>query len=680
MKSHRVIIGVLSLVLAGTASGLAQQTAEELYQAGLYQEEVHGDLEGAIEIYRTILNDHADSRAVAAKAQLHIGICYETLGLQEAQQAYERVVANYGDQSEVVRQARARLAALRPAVAKARGPVARLVLSGANPADQIDSHRAIIPSPDGHRVAYTQSNVVYVRDLATGETEQVASRGPTEVHGPPVWSADGKRLAFTVKDTATQVNVVKILDLSTRQTRTIPMPAEGEKYLLDWTRDGRQLLYSDERARSLHIMAVDDGTVTTVSDSVWPWQRATFSPDGRFVAYAHGATPRGPHTLCVQPVSGGPRREILESGDRMYLHPLWSPDGSAIGHQQSDGIWVVPMADGIASGPARLAYRTESPRWGIAWTAAGGLYYTANEQRNVPVRVEVDPGTGQAVGAPAEELTEYPGLGTYRWSPDGRRVALTGWHNDLTVYSIDTKTSTSFDPVEQEGRLWFSGGMWSPDGRELWYEHVLPGRAASIMKALDLASGSVREMFRLPPQSGAISLNADASRMAFMRPGSGVGSVEFVVAETGQTDGQVVATLKGSEMLPRRGPEISPGGDRVLYVVMGPRSAGAREGTIWVVGSDGTGARKLKEVPGIRSAMWDPSGRFVAYTARTDTTDTVLRVVDVATASEHDIPVPSTRNSYYLQDWSLDGRFIGFLRVDYWWEYWAVRGLLEGGG
>jgi Tol biopolymer transport system component len=222
--------------------------------------------------------------------------------------------------------------------------------------------------------------------------------------------------------------------------------------------------------------------------------------------------------------------------------------------------------------------------------------------------------------------------------------------------------------------------MWSPDGRELWYEHVLPGRAASIMKALDLASGSVREMFRLPPQSGAISLNADASRMAFMRPGSGVGSVEFVVAETGQTDGQVVATLKGSEMLPRRGPEISPGGDRVLYVVMGPRSAGAREGTIWVVGSDGTGARKLKEVPGIRSAMWDPSGRFVAYTARTDTTDTVLRVVDVATASEHDIPVPSTRNSYYLQDWSLDGRFIGFLRVDYWWEYWAVRGLLEGGG
>jgi tetratricopeptide (TPR) repeat protein len=168
MKSRRVIIGVLSLVLAGTASGLAQQTAEELYQAGLYQEEVHGDLEGAIEIYRTILNDHPDSRAAAAKAQLHIGICYETLGLQEAQQAYERVVANYGDQSEVVRQARTRLAALRPTVAKARGPVARLVLSGANPADQIDSHRAIIPSPDGHRVAYTQSNVVYGRDRTGG--------------------------------------------------------------------------------------------------------------------------------------------------------------------------------------------------------------------------------------------------------------------------------------------------------------------------------------------------------------------------------------------------------------------------------------------------------------------------------------------------------------------------------
>ncbi len=97
MRQRHVVTMVLALALTWTATGYAQQSAEELYQAGLYQEEVQGDLERAIATYRSILTDHPDSRAVGAKAQLHIGLCYEMLGLNDAQQAYRRVIDDYAE-------------------------------------------------------------------------------------------------------------------------------------------------------------------------------------------------------------------------------------------------------------------------------------------------------------------------------------------------------------------------------------------------------------------------------------------------------------------------------------------------------------------------------------------------------------------------------------------------------
>ena len=48
MRAHRIPISVVALVIAAASAVHAQQTAEELYQAGLYQEEVQGNLESAI--------------------------------------------------------------------------------------------------------------------------------------------------------------------------------------------------------------------------------------------------------------------------------------------------------------------------------------------------------------------------------------------------------------------------------------------------------------------------------------------------------------------------------------------------------------------------------------------------------------------------------------------------------
>ena len=112
MKSHRFIIVVLVFTFIRVSSGYAQQTAEQLYQSGLYKEEINGEMDAAIKIYETIINQFPENRSVAAKAMLHFGICKERLGMKEATVAYERVVREYADQQETVAEARVRLAAL----------------------------------------------------------------------------------------------------------------------------------------------------------------------------------------------------------------------------------------------------------------------------------------------------------------------------------------------------------------------------------------------------------------------------------------------------------------------------------------------------------------------------------------------------------------------------------------
>lgn len=78
-------------------------------EAAIHREVVVGDLKGAIEEYKGILA--GGSRESAAKALLQMGRCMDKLGRHaEAQDAYMRIVRQYGDQTDVVAQARSWLA------------------------------------------------------------------------------------------------------------------------------------------------------------------------------------------------------------------------------------------------------------------------------------------------------------------------------------------------------------------------------------------------------------------------------------------------------------------------------------------------------------------------------------------------------------------------------------------
>jgi len=173
----------------------SQKSAAEIFDMAFYYEDVQGDLQKAIELYEQILKQFPENRKIAAKAQFQIGMCYEKLGLNEAQKAYQNVVDNYPDQVEEAKLAREKLTSLSRAKTDMKELKIQKVLEG-----QIVVYSSV--SPDGRYYAYPdwgKGGNLAVRNFATGK-----SRALTEDKGgfafDARWSSDGKNLAYAWTD------------------------------------------------------------------------------------------------------------------------------------------------------------------------------------------------------------------------------------------------------------------------------------------------------------------------------------------------------------------------------------------------------------------------------------------------------------------------------------------------
>jgi hypothetical protein len=79
----------------------------------------------------------------------------------------------------------------------------------------------------------------------------------------------------------------------------------------------------------------------------------------------------------------------------------------------------------------------------------------------------------------------------------------------------------------------------------------------------------------------------------------------------------------------------------------------------------------------LRSALWDPSSQFIAYTGSMGKKPDVFRVVEVSSGAVRDLPLPDVRLAR-VTDWSRDGTLIGIIANQSRWEYWTLQGLQDG--
>ena len=219
----KVILAVGLALLAALALAVAgQQSAEQLYKSGLYEEEVSGDLTKAIGIYQDILKRFPDSREVAANAQLHIGLCYEKSGAQEAQKAFQKVIENYPEQAEAVRLARDKLAVLLGARAPVRSQDTDFRLRQVWTGPETDTCGAV--SPDGRYLSFVDwmTGDLAIRELATGTNRRLTNKGSWQ-QSPEFalfskWSPDSRRIVYQWynKDEIYELRVFHIQDSTAR--------------------------------------------------------------------------------------------------------------------------------------------------------------------------------------------------------------------------------------------------------------------------------------------------------------------------------------------------------------------------------------------------------------------------------------------------------------------------------
>jgi hypothetical protein len=115
----KVILGLFATL--GLSLAPLGQSAQEIYQRGLVQEQAAGNLKQAIELYLQAAKEAGKDRRLAAKALIRAAGSEEKLGQPEAANMYAQVMRMYPEQREQAQVAQVRLAALRMSPARLQG-------------------------------------------------------------------------------------------------------------------------------------------------------------------------------------------------------------------------------------------------------------------------------------------------------------------------------------------------------------------------------------------------------------------------------------------------------------------------------------------------------------------------------------------------------------------------------
>ena len=202
-------------------------------------------------------------------------------------------------------------------------------------------------SPEGDRLAFAaqtrRAYAIYVHNLVRGVTEQLNTGGFG--NWPVEWSPDGTSIALSSDREEGVRNVYRMAaDGSSDPVRVAP--SDQSQILASWSsQDVIAYLQGDD----IWVLP-PDGEPAPFFTSDETERYATFSPDGRWLAYTSNQT--GENEVYVRPYPGPvPATRISSDGG---VSPTWSRDGGQIYFLSQGGMMVVDVTPGdpFRVGPA----------------------------------------------------------------------------------------------------------------------------------------------------------------------------------------------------------------------------------------------------------------------------------------------------------------------------------------
>jgi Tol biopolymer transport system component len=636
MKPTKLVLLTGLLCAALSAGYLASQAkdnkAEVALQAAIKTETVDGDLKGAIEQYKKIAAQPGAGRTVVATALLRMGQCYEKLGdadTREARKAYEQVVREYTDQAGIVAQARVRLVAL-GSPGGGGGLVTRRVLTDASGVGG-----ALTADGKSIRGIDWDTGDVVQFDVAGGQKRRITNRLPWSdkgnTLGDQAFSRDGKQIAYdciVLSGTKEWVPQLRMRNLDGSGLRTLCAEKDTYVYPLDWSPDAGSILAYRERnkAKELTLISTADGSVRVLRSMTLDWVRASFSPDGRFVAFSslrEGSPPQGDVFL----MTADGRNEVVVAGHPAEDQLLgWTPDGrNLVFFSDRSGtwdIWTVPIIGGKQQGEPELlkehfGYDTEV----LGFAPDGSCYYKTDTSAGRFYNGEIDLETGKVLMPPTPVTTRYTGPPSQpTWSPDGRNLAYISrrrsavpGNNILTIRSAATGEEHFLSP-----RLRFVNQIsWAPDGRS-----VIALGITETGVGIFRIDAETSEITKLGVRAVAPKLCPDGKTLLFVTDGP---SIRKRNLETGEeSEVSKVETMSY---------DLSPDGREIVFQV---------DGAVKTVSLNGGEPRELfRGLAKSYGLRWTKDGRYIIARAVGTESSEIWRVpAQGGTPLKLDLSVP----------------------------------------
>ena len=524
MKIRSIVLAVIVAILALAMSGSGQQSAEQLFKTGLYEEEVGGDLQKAIGIYQDLLKRFPASREAAAKAQLHIGVCYEKLGGREAEKAFQKVIDNYPDQAEMVRQAKDRIALLGGSRTVAGPDETSFKLRQVWAGPGVDTCGAV--SPDGRYLSFIDwgTGDLAIRELATGANRRLTDKG-SWAQSPEFalfsrWSADGQYIVYQwyTKD---ETYELRIVDIKNSRSRTL-LQSQGKNVYVhpfDWSPNGKSVLAgvyrmidgSVQGVFQLSLISVDDGSVNVLKTQqgidpavpkVWGF---AFSPDGKYIAYDVMQEEKA-YDIFLIPTDGGAEVPLID-------HPAvdqgidWTPDGQGLlftsDRTGTQDVWLIRVAGGKPQGDPQLLKSGVGRIEPMGITSGGGLYYGLAGGATDVYEVGIDPRTGKIVSPVKRTVLLFEGHNECPdFSPDGKQLAYMSVpgmptvrpRRVLNILSLESGQVRELNPK----LVAYNYPRWAPDGRSISVEGIRPDTQIGGIYGVDVQTAAVTPIVQAP--------------------------------------------------------------------------------------------------------------------------------------------------------------------------------------